>query len=311
MLVLSSSLAARVASRHGVVTADELVTDGVTISTIRRAVTAGVLLRCHAGVYRLATSSYTFEARCVAVCLADADAFITGVAAGRLWGFRHIPQRELPIVSVPHARHPFANGVTVRRTNVIDAEDWIVRADGIRVASPARAWFDAARDLDDQRFEALTEWVLDQHTSVPTLWRTRRRLATSGRVGAARVNRVLSQREVWQKPADSMLELRVFKALERHGVSGLVRQQPIRLPDGTVIHADLALPAIRWAVEVDHVTWHGGRLDAQRDKGRDRNLRRVGWEVDRVTDVELSAAFDATIRELIDLIGQRRRSVAA
>ena len=35
--------------------------------------------------------------------------------------------------------------------------------DGIRVASPPRVWFDCGRDLDDERFERLTEWVLDHH----------------------------------------------------------------------------------------------------------------------------------------------------
>ena len=49
-----------------------------------------------------------------------------------------------------------------------------------------------------------------------------------------------------------------------------------------------------------------GRLDAQRDKGRDRKLRRVGWQVDRVTDVELEQSFDATIDELVELVDDRR-----
>jgi very-short-patch-repair endonuclease len=78
-----------------------------------------------------------------------------------------------------------------------------------------------------------------------------------------------------------------------------------------VIHPDGALPAIRWAVEVDHVTWHGGRLDAQRDKGRDRKLRRIGWQVDRVTDIELKEHFQETIAELVELVMLRRRSAAA
>ena len=218
---------------------------------------------------------------------------------------------ERPIVLVAHDRSPIYRDVELRRTNVLDPEDWIDRTDGIRIAAPARAWFDCARQLNDERFERLTEWVLDKHCSVPELWNVRRRLQSRGRPGLARVNRVLSQRQAWQKPAGSGLELKVFKALEAHRIRGLVRQHPIRLPTGIVVHPDVAIPSIRWAVEVDHVTWHGGRHDAQADKGRDRSLRRVGWEVDRVTDVDLAESFARTILELVDLINLRRTSIAA
>ena len=85
------------------------------------------------------------------------------------------------------------------------------------------------------------------------------------------------------------------------GVGPLVRQHPLLLANGSTIHVDRADPSIRWALEIDHVTWHGGRFDAQRDKGRDRGARRLGWQVDRVTDLELADDFDAVIDELVGL----------
>lgn len=308
---LTHELAVQVATRHGVVTVEQLLADGLKPNRIRTMVTAGQLIRCHNGVYRVATAPDTFEARCSAACAADPSVIVTGPAAARLWDFRHVWRPDDPIVMVEHDRTPLSTGVLLRRTNVLEAEDVTVRPDGIRVASPPRAWFDCARDLDDERFERLTEWVIDRHSTIPTLWRTRRRLNHRGRPGLARVNRVLSRRLTWQKPADSGIELRVLAALERAGVGTIVRQLPLRLPDGVLIHADGALPDIRWAVEVDHVTWHGGRLDAQRDKVRDRKLRRIGWQVDRVTDVEVRDHFDATIAELIELISLRRQDLAA
>lgn len=311
MLQLNGELTAIVARRHGVVTLDELIAGGVRRDAVRRAVTAGGLVRCHSGTYRLTTAPDTFEARCAAASLADGQAVITGPAAAQLWEFRHVFRPELPIVMVSHDRTPLRKGVVLRRTNVLERSDWEQRNDGIRVASPVRCWFDCARDLDDVRFEKLTEWVIDQHASAPALWAMWRRLDSGGRPGLQRVNKVLSQRAIWQKPAGSGLEVDVLTALERRGVVGLVRQHPIRLANGVVVHPDGALPDIRWAVEVDHVTWHGGRLDAQRDKGRDRQLRRVGWQVDRVTDVELAERFSATIDELVDLVSLRRRDRAA
>jgi very-short-patch-repair endonuclease len=307
----SPHLARQVARCHGIVTREDLLADGLSIDQIRRKVRIASLVACHTGVYRLATSPDTFESRCAAACLADPTAVVSGRAAASLWGFRHVRQPDEPIVLIGHDRNPLNTGVTLRRTSVLDDEDRVRRDDGIVVASPPRTWFDCARDLDDATFEATTEWVLDRHTSLPTLWRTVRRLDGRGRPGLARVRRVLSRRSAWQRPAGSKLELRVLRALQRAGLPELVRQHRLELPNKLVNHPDGADPSIRWAIEIDHVTWHGGRADAQCDKGRDRGLRRLGWQVERVTDRELRVDFAGAIREVVELYHLRRTELAA
>lgn len=311
MYTISPVLAAQVAATHGIVTTQQLADDGASTHQMRDLVSNAAIVRCHNGTYRVATAPDTFESKCAAACLADPSVVVTGPAAGYLWGFRHVRTPATPIVLVEHDRNPIASGVVIRRTNVLDDTHRVRRPDGIVVASPPRAWFDCGRDLEDAAFEALTEWVLDHHSSMPTLWRTVREMATSGRPGSARVRRVLSQRPTWQRPAGSRLELRVLTALERAGLPRLVRQHALRLPNGVVVHPDGADPDIRWAVEVDHVTWHGGRLDAQRDKGRDRGLRRIGWQVERVTDQELRESFARVISELVELHVIRSQELAA
>ena len=310
MVQLSRSLAAQIARRHGIVTRIDLLDDGYSHREVDRSVERGILIRLHNGVYRIATSPDSFESRCAAACAADPEVVITATAAARLWSFRHTWRPDSPIALVAHHRTPIARGVVLRRTNVLDDEDLVRRDDGITLASPPRAWFDCARDLDDERFERLTEWVLDNHTTLPTLWRTARRLQARGRPGVARVRRIMAKRADWQKPAGSGLELRVLRALEDRGVV-LVRQYALQLGDGTMIHPDGADPTIRWALEIDHVTWHGGRLDAQYDKGRDRAARLVGWQVERVTDQELAENFDAVIDQLVALHRQRAATLPA
>lgn len=120
----------------------------------------------------------------------------------------------------------------------------------------------------------------------------------------------MSRRSDWQRPAGSGIELRVLRALEQRGIV-LVRQFPLTLRNGVTIHPDGADPAVRWAIEVDHVTWHGGRLDTQRDKGRDRSARLIGWQVERVTDQEITDNFDAAIDELALLHAERTASTSA
>lgn len=307
----SADLLALAASHHGVVTTSEMLDDGVTRHAVAHLTQERILRRLHNGVYLLASSPLTFEARCAAACLADADAVVTGVAAARLWEFRHVFRPRVPEVLVRHDRTPITSGVTLRRTNVLADDDIVRRDDGIRVTSPQRAWFDCAAHLNDEKFEMLTEWVLDRHVDVAALYRTVRSLDSRGRTGLARVHRVLSQRPSWQRPAQSGLETRVLSALRRAGLVGLTNQHPIRLANGVVIHADVADPAIGWALEIDHVTWHGGRFEAQRDKSRDRQARKVGWLVERITDQALRDQFDREIADVVESHALRAAERAA
>ena len=52
------------------------------------------------------------------------------------------------------------------------------------------------------------------------------------------------------------------------------------------------------ALEVDHVTFHGGKLDQYYDKWRDRQLRLVGIHVTRVTDQDIGERLSAVVTEV-------------
>ena len=113
------------------------------------------------------------------------------------------------------------------------------------------------------------------------------------------------------KPVDSHHELVIFDELRRAGVGGLVRQHRLDLPGGWPIHADVAVPALRWAIPIDHITWHGGRISIQRDKQNDRQAIRLGWVVSRVTDQDIDEQLTVVRRELLDIHAQLlRRQVA-
>ncbi len=305
----SAELARLLSTHAGVVTSAELFASGLTPSQVRRLVTDRLLVRIHDGVYRCATHPDTLEARCIAACRADAELVLTGPTGGKLWGLRRVRAHPLVTAMRPVGRASTLGGVLVKRTSVLTAEDIVHRPNGIRLASPPRTWFDLADWVDDGSFVSITEQVLERHCELATLWRTRRRLAARGRNGLARVNRVLSTRAAWQRPAQSDLELQVLLALQRRGIE-LVRQQSLLLRNGIRIHFDGADPAIRWALEVDHVTWHGGRFEDARDTGRDRQARLCGWQVERVTDAALALDFDGEIDILAELHRHRRETLA-
>jgi hypothetical protein len=51
-------------------------------------------------------------------------------------------------------------------------------------------------------------------------------------------------------------------------------------------------------IEIDHVTWHGGKLDLTADKRRDRPLRRIGINSTRVTDDDVRQRLPSIIEDL-------------
>ncbi len=297
--------------RHGVVAAHEL--DEVQLPSRSRArlVDSGFLVPVIRGVYRLGSSPETLESRCVAACLARDDVFITGRVGGRLWGVRRMGAIGVGSsieVRLRHGAQAFSvPGIRQRRCNALDPSDVVTRADGIRIASPPRLLFDLALDLD---LESAIEQVLDRNwCTMPTLLDTGRRLFHPARPGSTRFARVINSRSEWLRPADSHLEVQLFDALRSAGVTGLTRQHPIPLPGGWTIHADIAVPSLKWAIPVDHIEWHGGRVDAQRDKQNDRQARSLGWVVDRVTDEDIDDRLAATTAELL-AVWRRLRSAA-
>jgi len=54
-----------------------------------------------------------------------------------------------------------------------------------------------------------------------------------------------------------------------------------------------------------HVTWHGGRFDAQYDKSRDRAARRAGWQIERITDQALREDFRGEIAAVVEMYRAR------
>lgn len=311
MPAFSGALATYVRVRHGIVSDDELRTMGISVKQRKALVTEGVLVAEFDRIYRVASTPITLEGRCLAICLARPDAVITGRAAGRLFGLRRMGRIDVIDVRLPHfAQTLSGRDVRLRRCNVMEPEDFVERPDGIRLVSPQRLAFDLGAVLDDLDLESVVEQILDQVlTTMPAILETGRRLYHPRRPGSARFARVIASRPAWLKPADSHIEVVLYDALRHAGIGGLTRQHEIELPNGVTIHPDIAIPQISWAIEVDHVHWHGGRVAAQSDKARDRLARQVQWQVDRVTDVEITRDLPSTVRQLVTIHHQLRSEV--
>jgi very-short-patch-repair endonuclease len=289
-------------SQYGIASRKQLCEAGLTYRQIEHLVASLQLAIVHDGVYRLAAVPESFESQCASITLADDEVAISHQSAGKLWGLRQMQSVRVH-VTVSHTRQPFvAEHVRVHRSGLTGGDDWHVRDDGIRVTSVARTLFDLAGVVSPTRLESALEHALRQRlVTMPDLWAVARRLARRGRSGSGRFVLLLNSRPTWLRPVDSNDELILEKALVASGLPQPIRQHKLQLPNAVPIHPDLAWPAIRWAVEVDHVTWHGGSVATMNDNVRDRQLRMIGWEVERVTDLEIKEHLDRTTHDLAHL----------
>lgn len=304
---LPRSLLSIARRQHGLVTADDLALERYGGRARSAALEAGLLVPVHRGVYRIGSHEVTFDQRCRAALLAAPDAALAGRTAGRVWGLRKVWTDDVHVLA---RRAIKLEGVRPRRTDLLASSDVCERF-GVRVLSPGRLLCDLAWDLDDDALESVFEQMLDRKLlTVRSARSAARRFVARGRPGSRRIVRLLDSRPEYLQPVDSDVEERLWRALADAGYL-LDRQVVVPLGDEFDPHLDLGIRALRYGIEIDHVTWHGGRLDAQNDKRRDRALLRIGWTVSRVTDEDVRLRLVPTVQDLIAIIDRLGRDQRA
>jgi very-short-patch-repair endonuclease len=293
MADLPRPLLAIARSQRGLLTASDLQSHAVGRRARTDMVASGMLVAVHKGVYRVGSHPTTFEQRCEAALLFAPDAVVSGPTAGRLWGLRKVMTDDVHVLA---KRTIHLREISAHTTDLLGDSD-ITERHGLRVLRPPRLLCDLAWHLDDAALESVFEQMLERGMlSIDAARRAARAFCTRGRPGSVRLARVLDGRPAWLRPVDSDVELRLWRALADAGLP-MERQFRVELDSG-IVYLDLAEPALRFGIEVDHVTWHAGRLDVQRDKRRDRELTRHRWTICRVTDADVEDHLHDTVRQL-------------
>jgi hypothetical protein len=89
-----------------------------------------------------------------------------------------------------------------------------------------------------------------------------------------------------------------------------VRQHRIELPGHGNVRFDLAIPELRWAIEVDLHPSHRETLGIASDVRRDRAASAIGWSASRITEAQYNGTFNETIAELAATHTDLRRRLA-
>ena len=297
------------AEHHGVITTSQLRGADVGRKTQLRLLDRGVLVNVHKGVFIVSSAPRTLHQRCAALCAAHPAGFVTGPTAGSFLGLRRMPANSSIHFSIRHgAKVSPERGVRFRQTTVLRAFDRHVRADGITIASGARLAFDLAANLRAlDHLSVLNQLLHERRTDLDELARMGRRLAHPARRGSTTFMRNLTQ--LGAVPLESHPEVILAAALRRRNIP--IEHQSIlaNLPDGRTARIDLAVPAIRWGIELDI---HPEHLTVDRNAGdarRNRQVHMVGWQIEPVTAADMSNV-EHLADELATLYHLRRRSVA-
>lgn len=286
--VISPDILAVFARQYGVAASHQVAAVGMSRSMLYRARRNGVFEDVLPGVVRIASTPLSYRGRAMATQLFTApDGLLSGWSGGRLAGLRGMPTQTIHVTVADEFRRDAPPWIDIHRTTWWDAEPWSI--DAFVVASPMRILFGLAQAFNQHRFDRAAEdaWHLGLITPTSAAdYLTRHRCR--GKDGVSKIERWLDRCDGQERPAQSNLERSLLEEFERIGLQRPVRQHPLVLPSGELIHLDIAWPAIRLAVEPGSSWFHGGDLRQRRDQGRDRACAELGWLIIR---------FDETMRD--------------
>jgi len=302
---LTSPAVALLQRQLGSITSRQLIECGVGRRARERLLEHQVLRAVGLSVYRVPDSPNTFEARIVTLCLQHPRTFITGPTAGGLDGFRRMPRASKVQLCSPHGMHlAVPNWVQLRQSNRIEPHHVHTLPNGIRLASLPRLAFDLGADLSP--FDLLSVMEQMRHErglAVEDLFSIAGELCGPRRPGSETFAKALVLMH-GGPPVESHPELRVLRALQSRDIPVVPQVDDLMLPNGRKVRIDMAVPRVRWAVEVDLHPTHFGVVGTSRDTQRDRQCHLIDWQVDRVSPLDY-IRFAQTIDELAQLYNRR------
>ena len=270
------------ASQLGLVTRRQLLDGGMTQRSIERWLARGVLVRMFDGVYRHAASPLHEHQLLLAGLLACRG--LAGASHRQALGLWNIPLKlpPHPELSVVREAAPRLSGIVVHRSRDLHP-DHLTRCRGVVVTTPARTLVDAGQVLDWWDVESCLESML--RARLVTLEQVQAALALHGkrgRRGVGVLRRVLRERALDERPADSALESTFARLCRDAGLPEL-ELHPEVVVDGMALHPDFRFVGTKVFVELDGWSYHGDRQAFERDRQRDQLLTAAGNTVLRFT----------------------------
>ena len=279
---------------------------GATRSSIQRRLASGLWVRAHPGVYVIAgiPQSWMLDLWCALLAIGD-QAVVTHETALWLHGVRCVAPRPLTFTA-PHGSHPYVTGAVVHQIDDLSPRR-VTDVAGLRVSTSARAIVEVAATLGPRRLElALDELLAAKRTSLAQVSTCLREVMRPGKPGTRKLAHLLDGKGDGYVPPHSELERALFAALEAGGLPPPRRQFPLPGRGAIVGLADAAYPDARLLIEADGRRWHTRIEDFRRDRQRDTEAARVGWQTLRFTHAEIVHDPRGLCAAITDVRNQRR-----
>jgi very-short-patch-repair endonuclease len=310
--VASDKMVAKIAERqHGVVSARQLYRAGVSKDAVRWRVEAGRLHRLHQGVYAVGHRAIPFQGRCMAAVLACGGG--PGVKEGRANG---------PISgdgkTITAARSGGRStvvgywGAAVSHRSAASLWELLAPIEGpVDVFLPGDAGRKARRGIRIHRSRSLLPAAVTLRSGVPvttprrTISDLERTVAGDGRQGSIsprELRRAIRQANVLGLPiGDELGRDRSRSDLERDFLALCRRHRlpppEVNVPIGPHL-VDFLWRERRLIVETDGYVYHRGRAAFEDDRERDLRLRKLGFDVVRVSEKQVDEDPD-TVAEVV------------
>lgn len=262
-------------NQHGVVTRDQALASGFSVSSIARAVERREWQRLYPGIFIVDPAVDPVRARMMgAVLRAAGRTWISHRSAAALWGIE-IPTPLWPDVTT--TANLRGGRATVRCVSSMSPADTSTRF-GIPVTSPERTLVDLGAVLSTARLENVVVDALQKGLAErPRLLDRARDLAAHGRPGSGAIERILHRWDGGARP-ESVLEAKMLRVIRRNPtLPEPVRQWEVRDRGRLVARVDFAYPEQMIAIEADGYRWHSDVAAWQRDLERRNTLTRLGW----------------------------------
>jgi very-short-patch-repair endonuclease len=280
--------------QHGVISRDQLRSLGMSDSAISHAIRTGRLHRVFRGTFAL-TQQISRRGRLSAAVLAcGKGAVISHRSAGALLGFLNQGPAVIDVIP-PQERGRQVDGIRFHRVRT-PRRDEVGTVDGIPCTSPARTLVDLAGTVGDWTLRSCFERAAQKRMlDMPTIEVS----MDAGRRGNPSLRALIDE---WRRAAPvakkgklkSPLEAKVLPLLVRRDLPAPLLNAPIKIPNGR-IEVDFLWPEHRLVVEADSRDFHGTDLAFERDRWRDRELFRVGYNTLRITHQQAEQEPEAIV----------------
>lgn len=281
---------------HGISTLEQIRASGIGMSALRTRIDRGELQRLQRNVYRHVTApESTQQLAAHALVAVKAKGAVTSAAALRLHKYSIALRRSPLDVVVPQgAAVPLVRNVNFRRSSHLDHVQ-LLDIEDLPVVPAAWAIGDLAYDVSDIELGKVVARAVGERRL--TLDRLRSEVEQRGRFpGLARLNRVLKALE--SDLPFSGTEKRAARALRRAGLPAVLQFSLQVLDLGTSLLLDLAVPQIRFNIEIDG-PHHWMPDQAAYDRKRDRGVANEDWTVERYSVYEVDDDMDAFVQQVL------------